>query len=157
MSDKLFQSVDRLLITAWVGGLWAVGYLAAPVLFHALDDRHLAGELAGHMFFIMNIVGFVCAPILAAITIREAGSTWRSARRLWVLVGMLMIVAISAFVLQPMMQELKAIGIVPGTDTAAQFGRLHGVSSILYLVLSLAGAYLVISAAQKASDASKQA
>lgn len=157
MSDKLFQIADRVLITAWVGGLWAIGYLAAPVLFSVLDDRHLAGELAGRMFLIMNIVGFVCAPILMIITIREAGNAWRSARRLWVLVGMLAIVAISAFVLQPMMQELKAIGIVPGTDAAAQFGRLHGISSMLYLVLSLAGAYLVISAAQKASDASKQA
>lgn len=148
MTDKLLKAVDRVLITAWVGGLWAVGYLAAPVLFSVLDDRHLAGELAGRMFFIMNIVGFVCAPILAAITIREAGSAWRSARRLWVLVGMLTIVAISAFVLQPMMQELKTIGIVPGTDAAAKFGKLHGISSILYLVLSLAGAYLAITSAR---------
>jgi MFS family permease len=152
MSNKLFQAVDRVLITAWVGGLWTVGYLVAPVLFHALDDRHLAGELAGRMFFIMNIVGFVCAPLLAVITIQRAGNAWRSARRLWVLVGMLLIVGISAFILQPMMQELKEIGITPGTDTAAQFGKLHGVSSILYLVLSLAGAYLVIGSSKSFSS-----
>lgn len=141
MPNQIVLAVERLLTTLWVGAIWAVGYLAAPVLFAALDDRQLAGELAGRMFHIMNIIGFVCAPILAAIVIRDAGLR---ARRLWVLGLMLTIVAISAFVLQPMMQELKAIGIAQGTDAAAKFGRLHGISQALYLILSLAGAYLVI-------------
>jgi hypothetical protein len=30
-------------ISLWVGGLWAVGYLAAPILFFSLDNRMLAG------------------------------------------------------------------------------------------------------------------
>jgi len=33
-------------ITLWVGGLWAVGYLAAPMLFYNLSDRMLAGMVA---------------------------------------------------------------------------------------------------------------
>ena len=36
-----------IVITAWVGALWAIGYLAAPALFHALADKQLAGMLAG--------------------------------------------------------------------------------------------------------------
>jgi hypothetical protein len=37
-------------LTLWVGGFWAIGYLAAPMLFYNLDDRMLAGMLAGKMF-----------------------------------------------------------------------------------------------------------
>ena len=33
-----------------MGGLWAIGYLAAPVLFASLGDKMLAGMLAGKMF-----------------------------------------------------------------------------------------------------------
>jgi len=32
-----------LAATAWVGGQWAIGYLAIPVLFLTLPDKMLAG------------------------------------------------------------------------------------------------------------------
>ena len=47
---NISQHLATLLITAWVGGLWAIGYLAVPVLFYAQPDRQLAGMLAGQMF-----------------------------------------------------------------------------------------------------------
>jgi hypothetical protein len=39
--------LQAVAVTLWVGGLWAIGFLVAPSLFHALDDRALAGDLAG--------------------------------------------------------------------------------------------------------------
>src|SRR3569623_1849958 len=54
---------ERLLLAVWVGGMLAVGYLAVPVLFHMLDDRVLAGALAGEMFRYMNGVGLVCSAL----------------------------------------------------------------------------------------------
>ena len=39
---------ERFLLTLWVGGLWIIGYLVTPVLFKTLDNRQLAGELAGY-------------------------------------------------------------------------------------------------------------
>ncbi|HTN95328.1 MAG TPA: DUF4149 domain-containing protein, partial [Gallionella sp.] len=51
------QHLAVLLTTAWVGGLWAVGYLAVPVLFYAQPDRQLAGMLAGKMFSLVAYLG----------------------------------------------------------------------------------------------------
>lgn len=144
MLNTLFVKLDDVLQTLWVGGLLIVGYMVAPVLFGSLDDRRLAGELAGHMFSAINIIGLVCgAYLLLRCALIVKGRFVRTAR-VWALVLMLILIAVAMFVLQPMMQELKAVGITPGSDAASQFGRLHGVSSVLYLVTSLLGLYLVV-------------
>ncbi|MDX1253440.1 MAG: DUF4149 domain-containing protein [Gammaproteobacteria bacterium] len=135
---------ERILLTLWVGGLWAIGYLAVPVLFHALDDRQLAGELAGRMFTILSIVGLVCGALLLIGALYRAGKRWQRAWRVWALLAMVVLVAVGFFVLQPMMQDLKAQGLVEGGAQAAKFGRLHGISAIMYLATSLLGLALVI-------------
>ncbi len=50
-----FNTVSqRILLTFWVGGLWAIGYVAVPVLFNMISDRYLAGGIAGRLFSIMS-------------------------------------------------------------------------------------------------------
>src|SRR3569833_2431522 len=61
---RVWLIIERLVLTLWAGGLWAVGYLAVPVLFHALDDRVLTNNLAGEMFRIINGVGLACGVLL---------------------------------------------------------------------------------------------
>lgn len=143
MSNNFLYKGEQLLQTLWVGGMLAVGYLAVPILFHSLDDRRLAGELAGQMFTAMSVVGLVCGGALLLSAVIAAKSGWLKTRRVQVLVVMLVLVAVGAFVLQPMMESLKATGLIPGSDASSQFGRLHGISSMLYLVNSLLGIYLV--------------
>ena len=140
---RLAHIAERILLTLWVGGLWAIGYLAVPVLFHSLDDRRLAGEVAGQMFGVLSLVGLVCGTLLLVRAIYVAGKKWSSAWRVWSLVAMLVLVATSAFVLQPMMQELKATGLLEGSAAAKHFGQLHGASSVMYLITSLLGLALV--------------
>lgn len=137
------QATERVLLTAWVGGLWAIGYLAAPVLFKVLDDRRMAGELAGQMFKIIAIVGLVCGTVLLIAAMRRHGAGWIRSWRVWTLVAMLVLVAVGLFVLQPMIQDLKAQGLVEGSEQVRRFGMLHGVSSILYLLTSVGGLALV--------------
>lgn len=131
---------ERVLLTLWVGGLWAIGYIAAPSLFATLDDRQLAGMLAGQMFHIISYVGLICGILLLISVIKRLGLQWRA----WVLVVMLLLVAIGEFVLQPMMESLKLQGLVEGSDVKKQFGMLHGVASMTYLIESLLGLVLVI-------------
>lgn len=135
---------ERILLTLWVGGLWAIGYLAVPVLFNMLNDRQLAGELAGKMFSIISIIGLVFGVLLLIGAFYRAGDKWLRAWRVWILVAMLVFVAVGFFVLQPMMQNLKAHGLVEGSVQATNFGRLHGISSILYMATSLLGLGLVV-------------
>ena len=143
MFQNIRVKIEIILQTLWVGGVWVIGYVVAPVLFASLDDRRLAGELAGSMFTAINYIGLVCGSVLLALALSKA-AVWLKDLRVIAIVLMLILIAISAFVVQPMMQELKAIGLVPGSDEAAQFGRLHGVSSVLYLVNSLLGLFLIL-------------
>ncbi len=137
----MLQSSERLLLTAWVGALWGVGYLAVPVLFASLDDRMLAGQLAGRMFHLVSWLGLGCGGLL--IGVRLWRGAWSPEWRLWVLIGMVLLVLVGEFVIQPQMAELKAEGpFVEGSARAAAFGRLHGIASILYLITSLGGAAL---------------
>ncbi len=140
---RFFQATEQVILTAWVGGLWAIGYLAAPVLFKVLDDRRMAGELAGQMFKIIAIVGLVCGVVLLIAALQRHGAKWLRAWRVWTLVVMLVLVAIGLFVLQPMIQDVKALGLVEGSEQARRFGMLHGMSSLLYLLTSVGGLALV--------------
>ena len=144
---------ERILLTLWVGGLWAIGYLAVPVLFHSLNDRRLAGEVAGQMFSVLSLVGLVCGTLLLARAIYVSGKKWRGAWRVWSLIAMLVLVATSAFVLQPMMQELKAVGLLEGSTAAKHFGQLHGASSVMYLITSVLGLALVVAGPGKERSA----
>ncbi len=131
--------IENLLLTLWVGALFGVGYLAVPVLFASLDDRQLAGELAGEMFRLVGYLGLGAGALLLA------SFFWQGARwRVWLVVAMLALVVVSVFVLQPMMVELKQHGLVPDSEEAREFARLHGVSSVLYLLTSVLGVGLVL-------------
>lgn len=139
---------SHLAITAWVGALWAVGYLAVPVLFHAQPERHLAGMLAGEMFSRVTWLGLICGGYLLAYWRVAAGTAvWRQTAFRLVL-SMLVLTLISHFSLQPMMNGLKAQALpleVMHSPLAGQFSLLHGLSSLLYLLQSLLGAALVLS------------
>ena len=138
-----FNSIaERLLTTLWVGALWSIGYLAVPILFATLEDRAMAGMLAGKMFTTVNYLGLVCGGALLVGSLYA--NRWRPGWRFALLAVMLLMVAVLTFWVQPMMAELKAQGLVVGSMPAAQFGRLHGVSSILYLLTSLCGLALVL-------------
>lgn len=133
---------EPVLLTLWVGCLWAIGYLAVPVLFATLDDRMLAGMLAGKMFTSVSFIGLGCGMLLLLMSL--AASRSLKGLRIPLLVLMLVLVAVGEFVLQPLMAELKAEGIVEGSSEAARFGMLHGIASLLYLSNSLAGLFLVL-------------
>jgi len=138
-------AVERLLLALWVGGICVVGYLVAPILFATLtDDRQLAGMLAGKMFSAISWAGLVIGTLLFVGSVVGAGAKWLRQWRCWLLISMLVVVVLMLFVIQPMMAELKLQGpVVKGSELAAEFGRLHGLSSGLYLLMSLSGLTLV--------------
>jgi hypothetical protein len=146
MQPLIWRGTETLLLTLWVGGLWTVGYLAVPVLFHELDDRALAGTLAGRMFTALAYLGLVAGSTLLIASLRRPGG-WRHWRTL-VLLLMLGLVIIGQFVLQPAIAELRAAGLATGSESAREFARLHGLASILYLVNSVLGMGLVLLGAE---------
>jgi hypothetical protein len=130
---------ERILLTLWVGSLWAIGYIAAPALFASLEDRALAGTLAGAMFEIVAYIGMVCAVLLLLSNqVRNSGRrlNWRAV----VLLVMLLLVLAGQFVVAPMIAEMRGTGMSASTA----FARLHGVAAIAYLITSLLGLALVV-------------
>jgi hypothetical protein len=136
------QMAERLLLTVWVGGMWAVGYIVAPVLFASLGNPALAGTIAGKLFTIMSYVGLVCGGLLLLSMAVEYGMQLLQQWRGLVMIGMLLIICIGQFVLEPRMAVLRDAGL-HGVNFHA-FMRLHGVAQVLFLLSSLGGLSLVL-------------
>ncbi len=126
-----------------MGGLCAVGYLAVPVLFASLEDRALAGELAGTMFRLINGVGLVCGGWLLTSGLAIDGAKALRAWRSWLIVLMMAVAAVILLIIQPKMAALRAEAAATGAALSPGFGRLHGLSSGLYMLASVAGLVLV--------------
>ena len=140
----MFQITERILLTLWVGGLWSVGYIVAPTLFAMLDDRSLAGAVAGQLFSIMSYIGLVASLVLLSAQFYRAECVWHRNWRIWVLLVMLLVIVTGEFYLQPLMAELKTAGLIEGSENARRFGQLHGIASVLFLINSLLGMGLVV-------------
>lgn len=144
---NLSHHLAALALTAWVGGLWAIGYLAVPVLFFAQPDRQLAGVLAGEMFTLVGYLGMVCGSYLLVQRIGAFGRTALRQRLFWVVAVMLLLTLAIQFGIQPVMAGLKAQALpldVMHSAFAGQFKMLHRISGSIYLIQSLLGAFLVI-------------
>lgn len=144
---NFLHAVESILVTLWVGGLWAIGYLAAPLLFVTLPDRMLAGAAAGRLFTGIAWIGLACAIVLLVLRALRAGAAvWRD-RQSWLVAAMLVLTLGGHFGVQPVLQRLKdEVAPAPVMESLNRdaFGRWHGVSSGLYLVQSLLGLALVV-------------
>lgn len=139
--DHPLNGLQRLLLTVWVGAMWAIGYLAAPVLFASIESRMVAGAIAGTLFTSVSWIGFVCGGLILLLQ-WHAGARGLDAVAISAVVIMLVITSIGQFGLQPMMADIKAqfpAGVEMSGDLRARFGLLHGVSSTLFLIVSLFG------------------
>jgi len=135
------EAVERILLTVWVGGMWTVGYIVAPVLFQMLS-RIQAGTVAGQLFSIMSYVGLVSGGLLLISLILDSGKQLFRQWRGPVLIVMLLVICVGQFVLQPQMVALREAGL-QGQHLHA-FMRLHGFSQVLFLIASLGGLALVM-------------
>lgn len=140
--DTRLNRAKLLVITAWVGSLWTVGYLVAPTLFRTLADTVLAGTIAGQLFFVEAWFSIICGLILIGIAL------YQRQKFPSLVLGMMLCTILGYFVLHPYMVNLRAMGLTD-PDVKWQFGVLHGISSGIYLMQSILGAMLVLSELSK--------
>jgi hypothetical protein len=118
----------------------------APVLFASLGDRQQAGVVAGKLFALMGWIGlgaatYVVVFLLVRWGLRPSGAAYSG----WWCAALL--VAAGQFGIQPLMVQLKADAFprdVMESVMRDRFVAWHGISSILYLVQSLLGLWLVV-------------
>jgi hypothetical protein len=136
------QVGERLLLTLWVGTLWAIGYIAVPAAFIHFDDSVIAGAYAGRLFTLVNYVGLACGSVLLiryALLGRHVLILWR----FWVTFAMLVLVAFIHFYLQVEMANIKQNDWREDIVLSARFDFLHHFSTGLYMIISVLGLALV--------------
>ena len=150
-ADRLavFQRLFVLIAGVWVGSLFTVGYLVVPTIFANLQDRQVAGMIAAAIFQVEAYLSVaVCLGLLtfANLLIKRKVDHYRNIR--WIILVLLLCSLLTCFGLIPYMdalrQEALLLGVpVMASPSASLFGRLHGISSGLFLIQSLLGLWMV--------------
>lgn len=125
-----------LLVALWAGSLWTICGVIAPTLFAVLDDRTLAGQLAGRFFDLASLIGVVVGVLLLALTLTGRYALPGRFGRL-IVAFTAALPALSELTLSPLMQQARASGDM------ARFGMLHGVSAGIFMI-ACAGAVAVV-------------
>lgn len=144
--------LEKIAVTLWVGGLWAIGYIAAPILFMQLDDKQLAGNLAGSMFAVIAYVGMACGAYLLLYRINQYGGAAFKQAFFWGVFLMVLITLGMQFGIQPIMESLKEQAMpkaVMQSIFSDRFAHWHGVSRIAYIIESLLGLVLLFKQSSK--------
>lgn len=146
-----------LMLVVWIGGLVALGAIAAPAIFDVLGDRPEGGRLlAGAVFgetlrrFHLVAYGAGTLLILTLIVRRILGPRpKRFGWRLAIAAVMLATAVGSGWYVAGRIRRLqRSIGVPPSSLSAGdprrvEFGRLHSLSTGLQLVPLLGGLALI--------------
>lgn len=142
---RLADYLHVLAAMLWVGALWVIGLVAAPVLFRYSGDLMLAGKLAGHMFAVVDWLGMICGCYLL-IFLWFRGQPVRRKLSLWLVALMLVFTVVGHFGVTPIVVELRtefsaelARGIV-----SHSFATWHGIAWILWMAQSILGLVLLV-------------
>lgn len=144
---------ERLLLTLWVGSLFAIGYIAVPMAFVTLGDVILAGNYAGALFSAVNLLGLGCGTILLISKIVIYGKQTYRIWRAWIIFIMVILTLIFSTYLQPEMTAMKHLIHLGNNSVVDRFESFHTVSQNIYMLLSLLGLALVISTDKKINEA----
>jgi hypothetical protein len=146
--QRLFDQFALLLVTAWVGALWATGGLVVQVLFANLDHA-IAGKLAGQMFTLLSYFGIVSAFILMIHRVSRFGVEALKQGYFWIIIAMLALILAGQFGIQPILAHLKsqagAMDVMQSVF-ADRFRHWHGIASVAYLIECILGGALVVKA-----------
>src|SRR5690606_32518951 len=131
----------------WVGGMWTIGFIAAPALFTTLPDRTLAGLLAGKLFSLIAWTGIGCAVYLIIYCLVREGAGALRRGLVWIVLVMLVLAVAGEFGVQPLLAALKEQALptqVMESVLRDRFAAWHGVAGGLYVIQSVLGAVLIV-------------
>jgi predicted cobalt transporter CbtA len=146
----MLSRLNLIVITLWVGALWMTG-LTAYVLFDSMQDKQLAGSLAGKLFTIVSYIGMASAFYLLIQRLLDYGTGALKQGYFWAIVVMLLLILASHLGIQPILAQLKIDALannITQTVFADRFKTWHGVASVAYLLQCLLGFVLVLKVRQ---------
>jgi uncharacterized membrane protein SirB2 len=140
--------LSLIIITLWVGALWTTG-MSAYVLFDSLQDKQMAGMLAGKLFTVVSYIGLGSAFYLLIQRLLQYGTAALKQAFFWAALVMLLLVLAGHFGIQPILESLKSQALpadVMQSVFADRFRNWHGVASMAYLFECLLALVLVLKA-----------
>ncbi|WP_047553214.1 DUF4149 domain-containing protein [Methylotenera sp. G11] len=138
--------LSLIMVTLWAGALWSAG-ISAYVLFDSLQDKQLAGMLAGKLFTVVTYIGMVSAFYLLIHRLVQDGTAALKQAFFWAVFVMLLLVLAGHFGIQPILENLKAQALpadVMQSVFADRFRSWHGIASVAYLVECLLAFVVVL-------------
>jgi hypothetical protein len=154
----LLRFASLVVLTLWVGGLAALGFVAAPAIFMAMEGldpetgRVVAGEVFGVVFRRFQFVAWGLGGCLLALYALRALLGPRPRRiglRAWLAATMLGLSLAGTLVIAPRIDAIRRgvtgpVAALPDTDARkGEFGWLHGASTGLMMATLLAGLGLI--------------
>jgi hypothetical protein len=154
----LLRFAAVLTLVVWVGGLLALGVVAAPAIFdvtaarQVADGRLLSGAIFGEVLGRFNPITYGAGVVLLLTLVIRAVLGPRPRRFAWraaLVIVMLATSIYSGVILAHRIRDLQRdIGVAPSSLAAddprrIEFGRLHGLSTGLQLVPLLGGLALI--------------
>jgi hypothetical protein len=142
----MLRQFTALIVTFWVGGLWITG-LIASILFDTINDRQLAGNVAGQLFEMVSYIGLASGLLLLVLRFIAFGLPSVKQRYVWIIMSMVLLILVGYFGVQSHLAQLKENAYpieVMQSAYAGQFAAWHGVSGVIYLIECLLGAMLVM-------------
>jgi hypothetical protein len=150
-----------LALVVWIGGLFALGAIAAPAIFQVVADkgvpagRALSGAIFGDVLRRFHLVGYACgAWIVLSLVVRAllGPRPRRFAVRTTIAAAMLgavlysgLVVASSVARIQQQIGEGVSPSSLPAGDARrAEFDRLHSRSTMLHFIPLIGGLVLLI-------------
>ena len=124
-----------ILQAVWLGAHITIGYVVAPLLFHFASrgeiSRATAGNVAGELFHVLMYFGLFTAVVwwLFCRSVRQPSK---------ILNVLLLLLLVSEWVISPVIEAIKhkqsqwLYDLVGGS-----FGMWHGISSSVYLLITL--------------------
>ena len=124
-----------ILQAVWLGAHITIGYVVAPLLFHFASrgeiSRTTAGNAAGELFHVLMYFGLFTAVVwwLFCRSVRQPSK---------ILNVLLLLLLVSEWVISPVIEAIKhkqsqwLYDLIGGS-----FGMWHGISSSVYLLITL--------------------
>jgi hypothetical protein len=143
----LADALESIAVTLWVGGLWIVGLMVAPMLFRSLVEPAVAGVLAGRFFAGMAWVAMGCAAYLALLRLARFGPQALRQLFFWCVLAMAALAAIGHFGIHPIVAALRyeqRSAELMQDLVRDRFAVWHGISSVIYLVQCGLGMVLAV-------------
>jgi cytochrome bd-type quinol oxidase subunit 1 len=119
------------------------------VLFDSLQDKQLAGSLAGKLFTVVSYIGLVSAFYLLVYRLVQFGTPALKQSFFWAVFFMLLLVLAGHFGIQHVLEGLKAKAFpadVMQSVFADRFKTWHGVASMAYLIECILAIVMVLKA-----------